>query len=74
MPVASLTTSNEAWGRNPHAPAGFAAARVPSASLPLLRDDSHRGRRGASQPTPRRHERDPCYDSDTLLARIIHER
>ena len=27
MWTASLTTSNEAWGRNPHAPAGFAAAR-----------------------------------------------
>src|SRR5881409_2473120 len=39
----------------------------PSGSLPLLRDDSHRGRRGASQPTPRRRERDPCYYSDTLL-------
>ncbi len=38
-----------------------------SASLPLLRDDSHRGRRGASRPTPRRHERDPCHYSDTLL-------
>ena len=22
-----MTTSNEAWGRNPHAPFGFAAAR-----------------------------------------------
>src|SRR5881409_1737197 len=40
----------------------------PSASLPLLRDVPHRGRRGASHPTPRRHERDPCYYSDTLLA------
>jgi len=27
MLVASLTTSNEAWGRNPHVPCGFAAAR-----------------------------------------------
>ena len=27
MLVASLTTSNEAWGRNPHVPGGFAAAR-----------------------------------------------
>src|SRR6266566_1376746 len=43
-------------------------AAGPSASLPLLRDDSHRGRRGASRPTPRRHERDPCDYSDTLLA------
>ena len=25
--VASVTTSNEAWARNPHAPFGFAAAR-----------------------------------------------
>ena len=25
--VVSVTTSNEAWGRNPHAPFGFAAAR-----------------------------------------------
>ena len=25
--VASVTTSNEAWGRNPHVPCGFAAAR-----------------------------------------------
>src|SRR6266849_5739243 len=24
---ASLTTRNEAWGRNPHAPGGFVAAR-----------------------------------------------
>src|SRR5712691_9486713 len=39
----------------------------PSGSLPLLRDDSHRGRRGASQPTPRRRERDPCHYSDRLL-------
>ena len=27
MLVASLTTSNEAWGRNPHVPKGFVAAR-----------------------------------------------
>ena len=27
MLVASLTTSNEAWGRNPHVPDGFVAAR-----------------------------------------------
>jgi len=27
MRVASLTTSNEAWGRNPHVPYGFVAAR-----------------------------------------------
>jgi len=27
MLVASLTTSNEAWGRNPHVPNGFVAAR-----------------------------------------------
>ena len=27
MLVASLTTRNEAWGRNPHVPCGFAAAR-----------------------------------------------
>src|SRR5882672_11793313 len=27
MLVASLTTSNEAWGRNPHVPRGFVAAR-----------------------------------------------
>ena len=27
MLVASLTTSNEAWGRNPHVPEGFVAAR-----------------------------------------------
>jgi len=27
MWVASLTTSNEAWGRNPHVPKGFVAAR-----------------------------------------------
>src|SRR5881396_1862330 len=26
MLVASLTTSNEAWGRNPHVPKGFVAA------------------------------------------------
>jgi len=25
--VVSMTTSNEAWGRNPQAPCGFAAAR-----------------------------------------------
>ena len=46
---------------------GVRGGAGPSASLPLLRDDSHRGRRGASRPTPRRHERDPCYYSDTLL-------
>src|SRR5438445_12448132 len=27
MLAASLTTSNEAWGRNPHVPKGFVAAR-----------------------------------------------
>jgi len=27
MLVASLTTSNEAWGRNPYVPNGFVAAR-----------------------------------------------
>jgi hypothetical protein len=26
--VVSVTTSNEAWGRNPHAPFGFAAANA----------------------------------------------
>ena len=46
---------------------GVRGGAGPSASLPLLRDDSHRGRRGASRPTPRRHERDPCHYSDTLL-------
>src|SRR2546428_8940817 len=46
---------------------GVRGGAGPSAWLPLLRDDSHRGRRGASRPTPRRHERDPCYYSDTLL-------
>src|SRR6266571_561637 len=38
-----------------------------SASLLLLRDASHRSRRGASRPTPRRHERGPCHYSDRLL-------
>src|SRR2546428_13132119 len=38
MLVASLTTSNEAWGRNPHVPKGFVAApgrprRFPSPPL-----------------------------------------
>jgi hypothetical protein len=37
--VVSVTTSNEAWGRNPHAPFGFAAARgrlrrCPSTPMP----------------------------------------
>src|SRR6185503_14858741 len=46
---------------------GVRGGAGPSASLPLLRDDSHRGRRGALRPTPRRHERDPSCYSDTLL-------
>src|SRR3989442_5736592 len=53
---------------------GFRGGAGPSASLPLLRDDSHRGRRGASRPTPRRHERDPSYYSDTLLGRATTPR
>jgi hypothetical protein len=27
-----MTTSNEAWGRNPHAPEGFAAANAAHAN------------------------------------------
>src|SRR3989442_8804843 len=54
---------------------GVRGGAGPSASLPLLRDDSHHGRRGASRPTPRRHERDPCHYSDTLLgARMANVR
>jgi len=40
---------------------------VASLTTRLLRYDSHRGRRGASQPTPRRRERDPCHYSDRFL-------
>jgi hypothetical protein len=43
----------------------------PAASLPLLDDVSHRLRRGASHPTPRRSQRDPSHYSDTLLRATI---
>ena len=35
--------------------------------MPLLDDVSHRLRRGASHPTPRRSERGPSHYSDRLL-------
>src|SRR5437667_12050615 len=67
MLVASLTTRNEAWGRNPHVPCGFAAALGR-----LRRCRTHIAVVAGS--AARRRERDPCHYSDTLLGAIPSRR